>query len=349
MLESPDILVETVGALGRIRLNRPKAINALTLEMIQTFQAALTGFENDPAVAAVLVTGEGERGLCAGGDIRLLYEHRHEGTGFGTTFFRAEYRMNAHIAAYRKPYIAIMDGITMGGGIGISAHGTVRIVTERTRAAMPEAGIGFFPDIGATWLLSRAPGEIGTFLGLTGEGIGGADAIYAGLTDFFVPSAKLPALVEALSALPATATLADIRALAHGFAEMAPPPLAAHRAEIDAAFAHDRVEEIDAALDASGTAFAQKTLAVMAQKSPTSMKVILRLLRLGRASASMKECQEREFAAAHTVLASDEFYEGVRAAVVDKDRSPRWQPPTLAAVGEDVLAPYFKPAEPGLF
>jgi enoyl-CoA hydratase len=349
MLESPDILVETVGSLGRIRLNRPKAINALTLEMIRTIEAALTGFENDPAVAAVLVTGEGERGLCAGGDIRLLYEHRHEGTSFGATFFRDEYRMNAHIAAYRKPYIAIMDGITMGGGIGISAHGTVRIVTERTRAAMPEAGIGFFPDIGATWLLGRAPGEIGTFLGLTGESIGGADAIYAGLADFFVPSTKLPALVEALTALPANAALADIRATAQGFAEMPAPPLAAHRAEIDDAFAHDRVEEIVAALNTSGTAFAQKTLPVMAQKSPTSMKVILRLLRLGRAAASMKECLEREFAAAHNVLASDEFYEGVRAAVVDKDRNPKWRPSTLAAVGENILAPYFKPAGTSLF
>ncbi len=340
MTETQDVLAETAGVLGRIRLNRPKAVNALTLEMIRHVQSALARFENDPAIGAVLVTGEGERGLCAGGDIRALYDHGRDGSGFGETFFREEYRMNAHIARYGKPYVAVMDGITMGGGVGISAHGSVRIVTERTRMAMPETGIGFFPDVGGTWLLSHGPGEIGTFIGLTGDSFGGADAIYAGFSDVFVESLKIPALIAALAALPASVTLETVRATVKAFTEDAPPPLAAHRAEIDKAFAFDSVEEIVAALEASNSEFAAKTLKVLGQKSPTSMKVTLRLLRLARADARLEDSLEREFAAAHAVLASDEFYEGVRAAVVDKDRNPKWSPATLAGVNDSLIDGY---------
>jgi enoyl-CoA hydratase len=339
---SSDILIETHGALGRVILNRPKAINALTLEMITHFQTAITAFEENSEIRAVLVTGAGERGLCAGGDIRALYDHGRSNPALGETFFRTEYRMNAHIAAYKKPYIAIMDGIVMGGGVGISAHGSLRVVTERTRMAMPETGIGFFPDVGATWLLSRAPGEVGTYIGLTGDFFSGADAIYAGFADAYVPSEKLPAFIAALSKFPEPDVVA-------GFAEATQPPLAAHRGEIDAAFAHDTVEEIVAALKASGSEFAQKTLAVMAQKSPTSMKVSLRLLRLARGDASLRDSLEREIAAGRGVMASDEFYEGVRAAVVDKDRNPKWRPATLEEVGEEILAPYFAPYTPCLF
>lgn len=344
-----DIRSEVQGALGRIRLNRPKAINALTLEMIQGITEALDAFAVDPAVGRVLITGEGERGLCAGGDIRALYDHGRDGSGFGETFFRNEYRMNAQIAAYGKPYIAVMDGITMGGGVGISAHGAIRIVTERTRIAMPETGIGFFPDVGGTWLLAHAPGELGTFIGLTGDGIGAADAILAGLADYFVQSGTLAGLVEALATLPVTASLAQIRVLVRKFAEDIAPPLAAHRVEIDTGFAADSVEEIVAALEASQSEFAQKTLGVLRQKSPTSMKVTLKLLRAARRSASLRECLEREFAATARVLASDEFYEGVRAAVVDKDRNPRWRPALLSEVTPEVLAPYFAPSRARVF
>ncbi len=349
MAETPDILIEHEGALGRIRLNRPKALNSLTFEMVQHIQAALTRFEDDPAVGAVLITGEGERGLCAGGDIRALYDNRAQALEYGPTFFRTEYSMNAHIAAYKKPYIALMDGITMGGGVGVSAHGSVRIVTERTRMAMPETGIGFFPDVGGTWLLAHAPGEVGSFMGLTGDGFGGADAIYAGFADYFVQSEKLPALLDALTALPVSTTRADIRAVVANFAQDVPAPMDAHRAEIDAAFAHDSVEEIVSALKASGSEFAQKTLAVMAQKSPTSMKVTLRLLRLARADKSLTDALEREFAAVHTVLASDEFYEGVRAAVVDKDRNPKWRPATLEEVDTALVDTYFQNTPDKLF
>lgn len=330
-----DVIVEVTGTLGRIRLNRPKAINSLSLEMVQEVAAAVARFDADPAVSAVLLTGEGERGLCAGGDIRALYTKGRDGSGFGERFFRVEYRLNAHIARFSKPYVAVMDGITMGGGVGLSAHGNIRIVTERTRMAMPETGIGFFPDVGGTWLLSRSPGEVGTFVGLTGDGFGGADAIYAGFADVFVPSETLPALIEALG------TSTDVRATVAEFAQDAPAPLAAHRTEIDAAFAFDRVEDIFAALEASSSDFAQKALAVLRQKSPTSLKVTLRLLRLARKDARLEDSLEREFAAAHAVLLSDEFYEGVRAAVVDKDRNPKWSPATLDGVSDALVEDYF--------
>jgi len=238
----------------------------------------------------------------------------------------------------------------MGGGVGISAHGAIRIVTERTRLAMPETGIGFFPDVGGTWLLGHAPGEIGTFLGLTGESFGGADAIYARLADHFVNSSNLPALIARLSELPASADIESVRSVVQGFSTEVTPPLAAHRTDIDLAFAFDSVEEIIAALHESAAhEFAKQTLEILARKSPTSMKVTLRLLRLGRRSGSLEECLQREFDASHAVLASDEFYEGVRAAVVDKDRNPKWNPPTVQEVTPALLDSYFKHSGPDLF
>ena len=206
---------------------------------------------------------------------------------------------------------------------------------------MPETGIGFFPDVGGTWLLSHGPGEIGTCIGLTGDAFGGGDAIYAGFADFFVQSARLQDLIARLEQQPVSVTLAELRGLVAGFAEPASPPLAAHRAEIDHCFGLDSVEEIIAALTASGSEFAARTLAVMAQKSPTSMKVTLRLLRLAAKDAALKDSLQREYAVAHAVLASDEFYEGVRAAVVDKDRRPKWSPATLPEVSEAILGKYF--------
>lgn len=348
-----EVLTEISGAVGHLILNRPKAINALTLGMVEDVAAALTRFAADPDIALVLLTGEGERGLCAGGDIRALYEHgrdkRGQDTGAGEIFFRAEYRMNAQIAAFPKPYVAVMDGITMGGGVGISAHGTIRIVTERTKLAMPETGIGFFPDVGASWLLSRAPGEFGTFMALTGEAVSGGDAIHAGLADYFVQSEKLPGLIAALKALPASATLAEARALVSGFGEAGPAPLAALQTQIDALFAFDDVEEIIAALEGAGTTFAADALRVMRQRSPTSMKVALRMLRLAKHDVKLEQSLEREFAGSFAVLASDEFYEGVRAAVVDKDRNPHWRPATLAEVSGVMVDHYFSQHPSALF
>lgn len=343
------------GTLGRIHLNRPKALNSLTLDMVRAIADALDAFEHDAGVAAVLITGEGERAFCAGGDIRALYDGGPQDTSVGRTFWREEYVVNARMSRYAKPYVAFMDLITMGGGVGVSAHGSHRVVTERTRLAMPETGIGFFPDVGGTWLLSRGrvgggKSEVGTYLALTGEQIGAADAIHAGLADSFVPAAALPELAERLSQLPAGADVAQVSAAIAAFAEAVETgPVQRNAAEIDAAFAYDTVEEIFAALVDSGTEFANRTLATLRTRSPTSLKLTLQLLRLARADARLEDTLEREYAAGAAVLAGHEFYEGVRAAVVDKDRNPQWRPATLDEVTDESLAPYFAAAPEKVF
>lgn len=330
-----SVLVERQGSLGRIRLSRPKALNSLTLDMVRSIAAALDRFEADETIAAILITGEGERGLCAGGDIRALWDAGRAGDPLPFTFWREEYIVNARIDTCAKPWIALMDGITMGGGVGISAHGSHRIVTERTRLAMPETGIGFFPDVGGTWLLGQAQGEVGTYLGLTGAQIGAADAIYAGLADAYVPTTVFGDLIAALSALPATAKHADVTAVIHDFTQSpGVASLKTNRVEIDRAFVGDDITAIFAALEVSDTEFSRATVSVLNSKSPISLKLTLRLLRLARSSAGLKECLEREFAACHGVLAGEDFYEGVRAAVIDKDRTPKWSPATLAEVSD---------------
>jgi len=337
-----DLIVQREGSAGIIRLNRPKAINAMTLEMSEGIDAALDRFESDPSVAVVLLEGAGERGLCAGGDIRGLYESSCAGGDLGKRFWRQEYVMNARIAKYPKPYVAFMDGLVMGGGVGLSGHARHRVVTERTKLAMPEVGLGFFPDVGGTWLLSRSPGEIGTYFGLTGQTMNGPDAIYARFADAVVPSAKLPVLREALTKVRAGATSADIKALIEGLAtgETA-GPVAAMQANIDGWFAHDRMEDIVAALQRDGSELAQATLKTLGEKSPRGMVVTLRLLRLARASSSLEECLVREYRAALEVFRSDDFREGVRAAVIDKDRNPKWSPAAIEDVTPAMQAPYF--------
>lgn len=343
-------LVERTGALGRIRLNRPKALNSLTLAMVRDIERALDDFEADAQVAAVLLTGEGERGLCAGGDIRMIYEGGRAGTDAPATFWREEYRLNARIARLGKPYVAVMDGIVMGGGVGVSVYGTHRIATERTRLAMPETGIGFFPDVGASWFLTRQDGELGTYAALSGDQLSAADAIALGLADVFVPSGRLARLIETLAALPADATGADVSAAIAAHTEAAgPAAVAPHRPDIDRLFAFDTVEEIVGALERDGSPFAKKTRAVLQTKSPLSLKVTLRLLRLGRAASSLEACLEKEFAATAAVLRSHDFYEGVRAAVIDKDRNPQWRPARLAEVTDEAVAAFFKPSSDPLF
>jgi enoyl-CoA hydratase len=326
-----DVIVERTGALGRLRLDRPKALNALTHGMVREIDKALDKFSADPGIAAVLLTGEGERGLCAGGDLRSLYES--QGTAFAETFWRDEYRLDARIAGYEKPFVAVMDGITMGGGVGLAGHAAYRIVTERSRIAMPETGIGYLPDVGGTWLLPHAPGEIGTYLGLTGEPVGAADAILCKLADAFVPAAALPDMIAALSALDPDAEDEGVRDVITRLArDPGPAPLAAHRAFIDRCFAFDMVDEILSALDADGSDFAATTRKTLLTKAPSSLVLTLCLLRLGRGAPNLEACLEREFHASLALLAEGDFREGIRAAVIDKDKSPRWNPPTLAAV-----------------
>ena len=341
-----DVIVETAGSLGRIRLDRPKALNALTHAMVGAIDAALDRFAADPAIGAVLLSGEGERGLCAGGDLRSLYESA--GTGFAETFWRDEYRLDARIADYQKPFVALMDGITMGGGVGLSAHARHRIVTERSRIATPEAGIGFLPDVGATWLLPRAPGEIGTFLGLAGEPVGAADAIFAGLADASVPSARLSDLIRALSGLPVDSGHEGVRGVIDAHArDPGPAPLAEVRDVIDRCFAYDMVDEILTALRADASDFAAQTRTSLLAKAPASLVLTLCLLRLGRGAPALEACLEREFHAALALLAEGDFREGIRAAVIDKDRRPRWHPATLDAVDPAQIARWLEPrAEP---
>jgi enoyl-CoA hydratase len=341
-VSEPDLIVRREGSVGVVRLNRPKAINALTLEMTRGIAAALKEFESDPAVALVLLEGAGERGLCAGGDIRGLYESSVAGGDLGKIFWREEYALNSWISKYPKPYVALMDGLVMGGGVGLAGHVSHRVATDRTKVGMPEAGLGFFPDVGGTWLLSRSPGELGTYFGLTGQTMNGPDAIYAGFADAVVPSAKLAALREKLVELPAGASSVDVKAVIDRFAVVETAgPVAALQPRIDAWFAHDRMEDIVAALQRDGSELAQSTLKMLNEKSPRGMVVALRLLRLARASSSLEQCLVREYRAALEVFKSDDFREGVRAAVIDKDRNPRWSPSRLEDVTPEMVAPYF--------
>jgi enoyl-CoA hydratase len=338
----PDLIARREGAVGVIRLNRPKAINAVTLEMFLDVDRALDRFEADPAIGVILLEGAGERGLCAGGDIRALYESAGVKGDLGKTLWREEYILNARIAKFPKPYVAFMDGIVMGGGVGLSAHGRHRVVTERTRLAMPEVGLGFFPDVGGTWLLSRSPGEIGTYFGLTGQTMNGPDAIHAGFADAVVPSGELAALRERLVGLRAGVSSADVKAAIDSFAtgETA-GPVAAMQSQIDRWFAHDRMQDIVAALQDDGSELAQSTLKTLNEKSPRGMVVALKLLRLARGSSSLEECLVREYRAALEVFATNDFREGIRAAVIDKDRSPRWSPAGIEDVTPEMIAPYF--------
>ena len=338
----PDLIVRREGAAGIIRLNRPKAINAVTSEMSIGIDKALDQFETDPAVALVLLEGAGERGLCAGGDIRGLYESSREGGDLGKRFWRQEYIMNARIARFPKPYVAFMDGLVMGGGVGLSAHGSHRVVTEKTKLAMPEVGLGFFPDVGGTFLLSHAPGEIGTYFGLTGQTMNGPDAIYAKFADAVVPSGKLAGLRETLVNLGVGASAAEVKAAIDGFATgETSGSVAAQQPQIDRWFSHDRMEDIVADLKRDGSELAQATLKALNEKSPRGMVVALKLLRLARGSSSLEQCLVREYRAALEVFRSDDFREGVRAAVIDKDRNPKWSPPAIEDVTPQMVAPYF--------
>ena len=341
VVANKDLVVAREGAAGVIRLNRPKALNALTLEMTREIASALDAFETNPKVALVLLEGAGERGLCAGGDIRGLYESAKAKGDLGKIFWREEYIVNARIAKYSKPYVAYMDGLVMGGGVGLAGHASHRIVTEKTKVAMPEVSLGFFPDVGGTWLLSRAPGELGTYFGLTGLTMNGADAVYSRLADALVRTSDWPALREALTMMKPGADAASVMATILRFAAADEVgPVTQQRELIDRTFAYGSVEEIEEALEQDSSEFAQATLKALADKSPRGLKVTLRLLRLARTSTSLEECLSREYVAALEVFDSHDFVEGVRAAIIDKDRNPQWQPPNLQGVTPDIVARY---------
>ncbi|MEU9337879.1 enoyl-CoA hydratase/isomerase family protein [Streptomyces sp. NPDC048290] len=326
------------GRAAHVVLDRPEALNALSHAMVRDIDRALTDWAADPAVETVVLTGAGERGLCAGGDIRAIHADARDGDGTATAaFWYDEYHLNARIARYPKPYVAVMDGIVMGGGVGLSGHGSVRIVTERSRVAMPETGIGFVPDVGGTHLLGLAPGELGTHLALTGAAIGAGDALLTGLADHYVPAATLPALLADLGDLPVRDALAR---------HAQPPPageLAAHRAWIDACYSAPDVEEIVERLFAHGDPAAKETAETLLTRSPTALKVTLAALRRARRLGSLEQVLDQEYRVSLAALTAPDLVEGIRAQVVDKDRAPRWSPATLAEVTDTEVARHFQP------
>ncbi|MZE51924.1 enoyl-CoA hydratase/isomerase family protein [Streptomyces sp. SID5770] len=335
--DSGDVLVRVEGRAGYLTLNRPKALNALTHAMVLRLDGALAAWELDPAVETVVIRGAGERGLCAGGDIRAIHEDARTGGTASADFWRDEYRLNARIARYPKPYVALMDGIVMGGGVGVSAHGTVRVVTERSRVAMPETGIGFVPDVGGTYLLGLAPGELGVHLALTGAVVGAADALLCGLADHFVPSERLPELADDLA-----------RTSVHGALArhvQTPPPgeLAAAREWIDRCYAADTVEDVLARLSDSGVPAAKQAADLLLAKSPTALKVTLASVRRARRLGPLERVLEQEYRVSCAALSSPDLVEGIRAQVIDKDRTPRWSPATLAGVGAADVDRFFAP------
>ena len=337
------VLISVDGALGRVHLNRPEAVNSLNLDMIRLIDAGLDQLEADPAVRAIALTGEGDRALCAGGDLKTIWSSRRSEPEKPMTFWAEEYRLDARIHRLTKPWLAVMHGICMGGGVGLCLHGRHRIVTERLKFATPEVTIGYFPDVGATWALPRAPRNIGLWIGLTGAVIGAADAIAVGLADAMVPSAAIPALLADLAAGRAP----DAAIAAHS-ADPGPSRLIAHAGLIDAAFAGQDMAAILASLRADGSDFATETLAALSRNSPTSLVLALHLLRAGAGSPDLETCLDREFAANALILQGDDFYEGIRAAVIDKDRNPKWHPATLDAVDARTLIAGLLPL-PSLF
>ncbi|MFF6879853.1 enoyl-CoA hydratase/isomerase family protein [Streptomyces sp. NPDC012474] len=337
--EEPEpVVFHTSGRAAHITLNRPRALNALTHTMVRRIDEALTEWERNPAVETVVITGAGERGLCAGGDIRAIHDDARDGDGTASAaFWRDEYRLNARIARYAKPYVAVMDGIVMGGGVGVSAHGSVRVVTERSRVAMPETGIGFVPDVGGTHLLALAPGESGTHLALTGTQVGAADALWCGLADHYVPTASLPEFLDALAELPVEDALdGHVRTPPQGV-------LAARRDWIDACYAADTVEEIVRRLLAHGDPAAEEAAETLPARSPTALKVTLASLRRARKLGPLELVLNQEYRVSCAALDMPDLVEGIRAQVVDKDRRPRWSPKTLAEVTDTDVERFFTP------
>lgn len=350
MSDEPSVLTTKNGSLATLTLNRPKSINALDHDMVSAMDAALREWAADDAVAAVVLAGAGERGLCAGGDIVAIHRDAAALSGAGAddaaagacasaAFWRDEYRLNADIARYPKPYVAIMDGIVMGGGVGISAHANTRVVTDRTRLAMPEVGIGFVPDVGGTHLLARVPDGLGAYAALTAASLNGADAIALGLADHYVVADDLPAFRAAL----VDQGVADALS---AFATPAPTSvLDAERDWITEAFAANTVAGIIENCRAVGRDFATKTADVIAAKSPTALAVTLRSLR--DTHSTLPETLRREYRVSLRSLLHPDMAEGIRAQVIDKDRRPSWSPATADAVDMSAVEAFFAPLADG--
>ncbi len=332
----PPVLVERRGRVGHLTLNRPRSINALTAEMVGMLRNTLDQWRVDDGIETVLLTGAGDRGLCAGGDIVSIYHDALAGGSASEAFWRDEYALNAVIARYPKPIVAIQDGIVLGGGIGVSAHAGIRIVTETSRLGMPETAIGFVPDVGGTWLLSRAPGQRGTHAALTASPVGAADALFLGLADHFVERAHLLALVEALETDDAALVVAR-------FASPPPPGELADAGWIDTAYAGDSLAGILARLADMPDPAAQAAHAAISTKSPTALAVTLAALRRARRAPDLETVLAQELRVSLRCLAEPDLAEGIRAQVIDKDRAPVWRPASIAGVDPRHVDTFFAP------
>jgi enoyl-CoA hydratase/carnithine racemase len=350
---SEYVQTRVANGTGIITLDRPKALNSLSLDMVRALTATLLAWREDAGVDAVVIGSSSEKALCAGGDIRFFHQAGHA-TPTGDSalledFFTEEYALNHLIHFYPKPYIALMDGVVMGGGMGIAQGGPdsgLRIVTERTKMAMPEVNIGLFPDVGGSHFLSHAPGALGMYLGLTGSTIGAADALYVGLADVFVPSAELTALQALIAATPGAQLAEAIRSFASPFARQAgASELQAQRALVDRHFGAASVQAVMASLEGDASPFAQKALDAMRQRSPLMMCVTREMLVRG-AGLDVADCLRMERSLVRRNFEHGEVLEGVRALVIDKDNAPQWNPPTLDAVTPDMVARFFAPVWP---
>jgi enoyl-CoA hydratase len=341
-VSEPEVLVRLEGGVGRITLNRPKALHALTLGMCRQITDALVTWMDNPIVSLVMFDHSGERGFCAGGDIRMLADSGAADGKAARAFFFAEYRLNELLFRYPKPTVAIMDGVTMGGGVGLAMPCRYRIATERTTFAMPETGIGLFPDVGGGWHLSRMPDHFGLWLALTGARIKAADCELLGIATDYLESASIPAFKAALLADPrAVETL-----LTQAEADAGRPPVAQHQDEIARCFGKVSVEAIVAALKASGSDWAKAQLEALATKSPQTLKVAFRQLQLGAAAKTFADNMAMEYRIGARVVQRPDFIEGVRAVIVDKDNAPKWRPASLEEVDEALLASIFAPLPP---
>jgi enoyl-CoA hydratase len=331
----PTVLARRDGAAGRLTLNRPKALNALDLEMIRGIATALDAWRDDPAVRLVVLDGAGGRAFCAGGDVRWVRDRALAGDRDAVAaFFTEEYAVNLGIARFGKPFVSLIDGVCMGGGIGLAVHGRPRIVTEHALLAMPETAIALFPDVGTSFVLPRLPGALGAWIALTGARLTGADAVHAGLADAFVSRDRLPSLRAALAA-------GDAAVVAQYAATPPEASFAPYRAAIDRCFAAASVPGILEALHREGGDWAQAQIAVLRRMSPTSLCVSLELIRRG-AAATLDECLAMELKLTrHVVHDHPDFQEGVRSVLVDKDGAPRWRPASLEAVDPAAIAAMF--------
>ena len=335
---SDDVLISVEGGIGRIRLNRPKAIHALTTRMCEVMSEALLNWRADPAVLAIIIDHAEGRGFCAGGDVVMLWRSGGGDAEDAKHFFFAEYRLNHLLFTYPKPTIAIMDGITMGGGVGISLPCKFRIATENTRFAMPETSIGLFPDVGGGWYLPRLPGQVGEFMALTGARLDGAECHYLGLATHYVPQASLPDLVERISTSP------RLNGAIGNFAVTPPDAkIAENLPAITRCFSSYRLEDVLAALKSDESEWAATELMTLGTKSPLSCKVSLRLMEEGASRASFEDEMRAEYALAGRVVRTHDFHEGVRALLIDKDNNPQWDPATPEEVDEEMLDVLFAP------